>query len=120
MNSRRKLFISVILSAVCVFFFIMSTIIVNKLIFADKVRVRDTEKLDAINRMMDDLSSSLTEAEQKAIRQYEVNAVLTATALKNVVSDTRDDSTTALRNGAFRIGAGCHRRNRKHSSLYGR
>lgn len=49
---------------------------------------------------MDDLSSSLTEAEQKAIRQYEVNAVLTATALKNVVSDTRDDSTTALRNGA--------------------
>ena len=70
MFSRRKVFITVILAAVCVLIFTIGTLIANRLIFAEKVRNRDAKKLEAIDRMMNDLSSSLTEAEQKAVNQY--------------------------------------------------
>ena len=105
MYSRRKVFITVILAAVCVLIFTIGTLIANRLIFAEKVRNRDAKKLEAIDRMMNDLSSSLTEAEQKAVNQYEVSAVLTAKALESVISDAKDDSLAAYRNGAVvRIG----------------
>lgn len=82
MLSRRRTVFTILLSVVLVIAFMVITLTANRLIFADKVHSRDAKKLEAINRMMGDLNSSLSDAEQKAADQYEVNAVLTATALK--------------------------------------
>ena len=100
MLSRRKTISTILLSAVLVIAFMLITLTANKLIFADKVRSRDAKKLEAINRMLEDLDSSLADAEQNAIDQYEVNAVLTATALKSIISDKKDDAIEAYRSGA--------------------
>ena len=99
MLSRRKIISTILLSAVLVIAFMLITLTANKLIFADKVRSRDAKKLEAINRMLEDLDSTLSDAEQKAADQYEVNAVLTATALKSVISDRKDDAVETYRSG---------------------
>ena len=85
MFSRRKTISTILLSVVLVIAFMMITLTANRLIFADKVRTMDAKKLDAINRMLEDLDSSLSDTEKKAADQYEVNAVLTATALESVI-----------------------------------
>ena len=100
MLSRRRTVFTILLSVVLVIAFMVITLTANRLIFADKVHSRDAKKLEAINRMMGDLNSSLSDAEQKAADQYEVNAVLTATALKNVIADKRDDAVEAYQSGA--------------------
>ena len=100
MLSRRRTVFTILLSVVLVIAFMVITLTANRLIFADKVHSRDAKKLEAINRMMGDLNSSLSDAEQKAADQYEVNAVLTATALKNVIADQRDDAVEAYQSGA--------------------
>ena len=81
MSSRKRIIYTLFLWMLSVIFFMMVTLTANRLIFADRVRARDTAKLEAIDRIIDGLSSSLTEAEQKTVRQYEINAVLTAKAL---------------------------------------
>ena len=100
MLSRRKTISTILLSVVLVIAFMLITLTANKLIFADKVRSRDAKKLEAINRMLEDLDSSLSDGEQKAADQYEVNAVLTATALKSVISDEKDEAVETYRSGA--------------------
>ena len=80
MSSRKRIIYTLFLWVLSVLFFMMVTLTANRLIFADRVRARDTAKLEAIDRIIDGLSSSLTEAEQKTVRQYEINAVLTAKA----------------------------------------
>ena len=100
MFSRRKTISTILLSVVLVIAFMMITLTANRLIFADKVRTRDAKKLDAINRMLEDLDSSLSDTEKKAADQYEVNAVLTATALESVIAEEGDSAVTAYRSGA--------------------
>lgn len=100
MNTRRKTIFTILLSVVLVIAFMLITLTANRLIFADKVRSRDAKKLEAINRMLGDLNSSLSDAEQKAVDQYEVNAVLTAAALESVVADERDGAVETYRSGA--------------------
>ncbi len=100
MFSRRKTISTIILSVILVVAFMLVTLTANRLIFADKVRSRDTKKLEAINRMLEDLNSTLSDTEQKSVGQYEVNAMLTATALGNVISDEKDDAVKAYRSGA--------------------
>ena len=78
MISRRKTILTIILSVFLVVAFMVVTLAANRLIFADKVRTRDAKKLEAINRMLEDLSSSLSDAERNAAEQYEVNATLKA------------------------------------------
>ncbi len=100
MLSRRKTILTIFLSVLLVIAFMLITLTANRLIFADKVRSRDAKKLDALNRMLEDLSSSLSDAERNATEQYEVNAVLTATALGRVISFENDDAIALYRNGA--------------------
>lgn len=100
MITRRKTIFTILLSVVLVIAFMLITLTANRLIFADKIRSRDAKKLDAINRMLEDLNSSLSDAEQKAVDQYEVNAVLTAAALEGVVADERDEAVETYRSGA--------------------
>lgn len=92
MFSRRKTILTIFLSIFLLIVFMLITLAANRLIFADKVRSRDAKKLDAINRMLEDLSSSLSDAERNAAEQYEVNAVLTATALERIISYENDDA----------------------------
>ena len=99
MLSHRKTLSTILLSVILVVAFMLITLTANRLIFADKVRSRDAKKLEAINRMLEDLDSTLSDAEQKAADQYEVNAVLTATALKSVISDRKDDAVETYRSG---------------------
>ena len=97
---RRKAVSSILLTAALVIVFMLFTATANKLIFADKVRSRDAKKLEAINNMLEDLGSSISDAERKAVDLYEVNAVLTATALDRVISDRKDYAVETYRNGA--------------------
>ena len=100
MSSRKRIIYTLFLWVLSVIFFMMVTLTANRLIFADRVRARDTAKLEAIDRIIDGLSSSLTEAEQKTVRQYEINAVLTAKALSHVIGDLKDDAIMVYQNGA--------------------
>ena len=100
MFSRKKTILTIFLSVLLVIAFMLITLTANRLIFADKVRSRDAKKLDALNRMLEDLSSSLSYTERNAAEQYEVNAVLTATALGRVISYENDDAIALYRNGA--------------------
>ena len=100
MLSRRKVIFAIFLSAVLVISFMLITLTANKLIFADKVRSRDAKKLEAISLMLEDLNASISDVEQKAVDQYEVNAVLTATALKSVISEKKDNAVETYRSGA--------------------
>lgn len=100
MVSRRKTILTIILSVFLVVAFMVVTLAANRLIFADKVRTRDARKLDAINRMLEDLSSSLSDAERNAAEQYEVNVTLTATALGHVIAHENDDAVALYQNGA--------------------
>ena len=97
MISRRKTILTIILSVFLVVAFMVVTLAANRLIFADKVRTRDAKKLESINRMLEDLSSSLSDAERNAAEQYEVNATLTATALRHVIRQCKQGS------GAYRF-----------------
>lgn len=100
MFSRRKTISTILLSVVLVIAFMLITLTANRLIFADKIRSRDAKKLDAINRMLEDLNSSLADVEKKVVDQYEVNAVLTATALRSVISNEKDNAIGTYRSGA--------------------
>ena len=100
MISRRKTILTIILSVFLVVAFMVVTLAANRLIFADKVRTRDAKKLEAINRMLEDLSSSLSDAERNAAEQYEVNATLTATALGHVIANENDNAVALYQNGA--------------------
>ena len=100
MFSRKKTILTIFLTVLLVIAFMLITLTANRLIFADKVRSRDAKKLDALNRMLEDLSSSLSYTERNAAEQYEVNAVLTATALGRVISYENDDAIALYRNGA--------------------
>ena len=64
---RRKAVSSILLTAALVIVFMLFTATANKLIFADKVRSRDAKKLEAINNMLEDLGSSISDAERKAV-----------------------------------------------------
>ena len=97
---RRKTISTIILSVILVIAFMAVTMAANRLIFADKVRSRDTKKLEAINRMLGDLNSSLSDVESKAVDQFEVNAVLTATALSGVIDNEKDDAVSTYPSGA--------------------
>ena len=97
---RRKTISAISLTAVLVIVFMLFTATANKLIFADKVRSRDAKKLEAINNMLEDLGSSISDAERKAVDLYEVNAVLTAAALDHVISDRTDYAVEAFSSGA--------------------
>ena len=99
MFSRRKTIFTIILSLILVAAFMVITMVANKLIFADKVRARDAGKLEALDRMLEDLSSSISDAERKAVDQYAVNAILTATALEGVISEEKDDAVEAYQSG---------------------
>ena len=100
MFMRRKAVSSILLTAALVIVFMLFTATANKLIFADKVRSRDAKKLEAINNMLEDLGSSISDTERKAVDLYEVNAVLTAEALDRVISDRKDYAVEAYRSGA--------------------
>ena len=97
---RRKAISTILLTVVLVIVFMLFTATANKLIFADKIRSRDVKKLEAINSVLEDLSSSISDAERKAVDLYEVNAVLTAAALDRVISDRKDYTVEAYSSGA--------------------
>ena len=97
---RKKAVSAILLTAVLVIVFMLFTATANKLIFADKIRSSDAKKLEAINSMLEGLSSSISDAERKAVDLYEVNAVLTATALDRVISDHKDNAVETYRSGA--------------------
>ena len=100
MFSRKKAFFTIFLTAILVVAFMLAAMNANRLIFADKMRSRDANKLEAIARVLEELSSSLSETESKAVDQYEVNTVITATALENVISDGTDDAVASYGSGA--------------------
>ena len=97
---RKKTIYTFFLSVIAVIFFTIFTLTANRLIFAEKVRSRDLMKLESINRMVADLSASLSDAEQKAVSQYEVNVELTAAALSHSIADTKDDAIRTYRDSA--------------------
>lgn len=100
MLSRRKAIFTVFLSVLLVIVFMVITLAANRLIIADKVRSRDAKKLESINRMLDDLSASLSDVERKAVDRYEVSASLTAAALSHVISYESGDGVALYRSGA--------------------
>ena len=99
-HPKTRILLTSLLAAVFTAAFAWIVTMQNRAILLSDASGKETLKLEAVSRTLEDLDTSWEYAEARITERYEVDAVLSALALRNVIEEESGEETALYASGA--------------------